>query len=197
MPDAIQSAVKQDEYSATLKGVPDSGDKPLNVAFTLTETGGNGTAFVWNFGDGGGDTPGTSPTISHTYTTEGTYSATVTVTVDGAQKGPYTSNTITVNNPPAQTNPYSATLAGEPLTGTANETAIVWTLTETNKPDNATASYEWDLGDSSATQTTNDPTISYTYKSAGSFSAKCTPTINSEAKDAVTAAAPAVIAQGA
>lgn len=86
---------------------------------------------------------------------------------------------------------YSATLAGSPLTGTHGTTAITWTLTETGG--NGT-SFSWDLGDGSGVQVTTVPHITYTYPAAGSFTAKCTPTVDGVVTPQVTAAAPAVIA---
>lgn len=89
--------------------------------------------------------------------------------------------------------PYSATLAASPLTGTHGTTVISFTLTETNKPSGATTSYAWDFGDGTAVTNTSTPTTTHTYAAAGSFTAKCTPTINGTVETQVTAAAPAVI----
>lgn len=88
---------------------------------------------------------------------------------------------------------YSATLAATPLTGTAGTTVITLTLTEQNKPSGATTSYAWDFGDGTSVTTTTTPTTTHTYAAAGSYTAKCTPTINGTAEAQVTAAAPAVI----
>ncbi len=62
---------------------PSTGTAPLNVAFTGTVDAQNCTgnpAFEWVFGDGG---TSTEQTGSHTYTTEGTFNWSYTVTVDG------------------------------------------------------------------------------------------------------------------
>jgi PKD repeat protein len=88
---------------------------------------------------------------------------------------------------------YSATLAATPLTGTHASTLITFTLTETNKPSGATGSYSWNFGDGSAVTVTSTPTTTYTYPTAGTFTAKCTPTLNGVTQAQVTAAAPAVI----
>jgi PKD repeat protein len=88
---------------------------------------------------------------------------------------------------------YSATLAANPLTGTHASTLITFTLTETNKPSGATGSYSWNFGDGSAVTVTATPSTTYTYPTAGTFTAKCTPTINGVTQAQVTAAAPAVI----
>jgi PKD repeat protein len=88
---------------------------------------------------------------------------------------------------------YSATLAANPLTGTHASTLITFTLTEANKPSGATGSYSWNFGDGSAVTVTTTPSTTYTYPAAGTFTAKCTPTINGVTQSQVTAAAPAVI----
>ena len=57
---------------------PSTGSAPLAVAFTANTAGGTAPyTFAWAFGDG---TPGSGPSVSHTYTTVGSYAATVTVT---------------------------------------------------------------------------------------------------------------------
>jgi PKD repeat protein len=57
-----------------------SGTAPLDVTFTDASTAG-GTAFDWTFGAGEGTDTGTS--VSHTYSTPGTYTVSLTVTYPG------------------------------------------------------------------------------------------------------------------
>ena len=64
-----------------------------SVTYTSSIGGGAGALYVWNFGDGGAPTsPSASPTVSHTYTTAGTY--TVTVTVATASTGVTTARSL-------------------------------------------------------------------------------------------------------
>jgi PKD repeat protein len=79
------------------------------------------------------------------------------------------------------------------LTATHGSTVVTFTLTEQNKPVGATTSYLWDFGDGSTKPTTSTPTTTYTYPNAGSFTAKCTPTINSQQEPIATASAPVVV----
>ncbi len=84
------------ELSSTVNFManPQSGNAPLTVQFTDASTPG-GTAYAWTFGTGEGTGSGT--TVSHVYSTPGTYTVTLTVTYpDGAMT---TSKTafITVN----------------------------------------------------------------------------------------------------
>jgi PKD repeat protein len=82
---------------AAFTASPVSGDAPLTVNLADTSSGGP-TAWTWAFDDGTSDATGQAPG-SHTYTTAGTY--TLSLTVDNAV-GPAstTTRTITVNTPP-------------------------------------------------------------------------------------------------
>ncbi|HUK89930.1 MAG TPA: PKD domain-containing protein, partial [Blastocatellia bacterium] len=65
---------------AAAKASPSSGLAPLVVSFDGTgssDPAGGITTYAWSFGDG---TTGSGPTVSHTYTKGGSYTATLTVT---------------------------------------------------------------------------------------------------------------------
>ncbi len=79
----VVSESTQCSLSCTAAALPTTGQPPLTVAFTATATATNCTgqpAFSWTFGDGA---TSTVQNPSHSYTTEGTYNWTLTVTVDG------------------------------------------------------------------------------------------------------------------
>lgn len=83
------------KLTATEVATPTTGQAPLSVEFTGSAYGGTPPwKFSWNFGDGGTSTQ-QSPT--HTYTKDGTYQATVTVT-DSTGATATNSTTITVGN---------------------------------------------------------------------------------------------------
>lgn len=82
MPDEIVEAVTNAAYSGALAGTPLTGAHPLSVTWTLTETGGTGTSFAWDFGDGNTATT-TVPTAAHSYAAAGSFTAKVTPTVNG------------------------------------------------------------------------------------------------------------------
>lgn len=64
--------------AADFRGAPTSGKAPLEVNFTDLSSGGTVTSWNWTFGDGG---TSTAKNPTHTYTTAGTF--TVSLTVDG------------------------------------------------------------------------------------------------------------------
>jgi PKD repeat protein len=62
--------------TADFSGTPTSGKSPLSVRFTDQSTGG-AIAWLWNFGDG---TTSTLQNPTHTYSSQGWYTVTLTVT---------------------------------------------------------------------------------------------------------------------
>jgi PKD repeat protein len=79
---------------AVISATPTSGSAPLTVSFDgggSTDSDGTISSYVWNFGDG---SSATGKTVSHTYTTEATFTATLQVTDNQGGKGS-TSVTIT------------------------------------------------------------------------------------------------------
>ncbi len=121
---------------------PSSGIAPLAVSFTATPAGGNSAAYTyaWDFGDGA---TSTARNPGHTYTSAGTYTATVTV-ADGLQNAQCeTPVTVGINHDPSivdlQANPPVASL-GVPstITFTLDDVdpgdAISWSAILTQTP---------------------------------------------------------------
>ena len=87
---------------------PDSpgGEAPVTVSFMNMSTG-DITSYSWDFGDGGGST---TQNPSHTYTTAGTYSVSLTVTGPGGSDTATCGSCIVVVDPPPPPPPPSTTL---------------------------------------------------------------------------------------
>ena len=82
---------------ALIQASPTEGDAPLTVAFTSQGSAGAITSYIWDFGDGNTDTSNV-PSLSHTYTTIGTFIAKLTLT-DTNNKQATASVTIKVDKP--------------------------------------------------------------------------------------------------
>jgi PKD repeat protein len=81
--------------SSVISANPTSGPLPLAVNFDGSEShdpdAGDTLSYLWNFGDGSPTQTTTAPTISHTYTTNGTYTASLRVRDNhGASSDPAT-----------------------------------------------------------------------------------------------------------
>ena len=121
------------------------------------------TSWLWNFGD---NSTSTNRNPSHTYTTAGTYSVSLTVTNSYGSNTKTVSNFITVN--PAGSEPV------------ANFTADITTINLggsvqfTDQSINSPTSWLWNFGDGSPTSTSNNPSHSYT--TAGTYTVSLTVT---------------------
>jgi PKD repeat protein len=134
---------------ANFSGTPTSGDKPLDVDFTDTSTGGAITSWSWTFGDGG-----TSflQHPSHTYTDTGNFDVTLTVTGPGGSDPETKSNYIRVDEPP----PVAA-FYGTPTSG--NKPLDIQFVDQSTG--GAITSWSWEFGDDS-TSTLKNPLHTYT-----------------------------------
>lgn len=132
--------------------VPSSGAAPLNVQFT-DKSGNNPFAWFWNFGDGqvsGAQNP------SHTYTTAGNY----TVSLTTQNSVGTTTKTMVVSvvslSAPVTNFTFSPATGQSPLT-------VQFTDTSSNAP----TSWSWTFTDDFSTSTLQNPV--HTFNSAGTF----------------------------
>ena len=151
--------------TASYTATPSSGPLPLTVAFasTSTSTDLDELTYAWDFGDG---TVETGSTVSHTYATAGTFVTSLTVS-DGLETATAT-RTISAggaaNSPPVVSLP--------PTTAVDEGSSFVLTP-DASDPDGTIASYAWDLGDG---RTSDQPTLSTSYRDEGTFTVKLTVT---------------------
>ena len=157
--------------TATASATPTTGNAPLNVAFTGSATGGTAPyTYSWSFGDGSATSASQNP--SHRYTTAGNYTATLTVTDSASPAAQSTSSVLVTVNSVGQN--LIATASATPTSG---QIPLHVAFTGTGTGGTPPYSYSWDFGDGSATNTTQNP--SHTYTAAGTYPAKLTVTDSS------------------
>ena len=164
--------------NAVAGATPTSGLVPLDVAFSSTgSTDDKGiVSYSWDFGDG--SAPSTEENPSHTYTTSGSFTATLTVT---DEEGLMDMDTvlITVDDPNEAPN---AVADATPTSGLVPLEVAFSSAGSTD--DNGIVSYSWDFGDGSAPSTEENP--SHTYTTSGSFIATLTVTDSEGLEDTDT-----------
>lgn len=145
---------------------PTTGSAPLTVTFDASasyDPDGTIVDYRWNFGDGA---TGSGRVTSHTYTANGTFTITLTVT-DNEGKVGSTSRSITivkVNDPPIAEFSFSPTTGIFPLNVTFDASA-------SRDPDGSIVYYGWDFGDG---KTATGKVVSHTYTTWGTFSIRLT-----------------------
>ncbi len=169
--------------TAKITATPVSGTAPLAVNFSGTGSTGTIASYAWNFGDGN---TSTGSTVSHTYTTVGAFTATLTVTGSAGNTNS-TTQRITTTAPPV-----SANITATPVSGTA---PLAVSFSGTNST-GTISSYAWNFGDGN---TSTGLTVSHTYTTVGTFTAtlKVTGTLGatSSATTTITTTAPPVSAK--
>jgi glucose/arabinose dehydrogenase/PKD repeat protein len=131
--------------SAVISASPTNGSAPLTVNFSgagSADPNGDPLTYSWNFGDGATAGPSTTATTSHTYSSSGTFIATLTVS-DGKGGTGTASTTITSGNTapttsilsPANNSLYAigvgVSLTGQatdPQDGTLSGASLAWTF---------------------------------------------------------------------
>jgi PKD repeat protein len=131
---------------ADFTGSPALGVTPMTVVFTNTSTGDYSTS-LWNFGD---NLTSPLPSPTHTYTTQGVYTVTLTVS------GPGGVDTVTRTNYITAYEPVQANFTARPVSGLVPLTTV---FTNTSTGDYTESL--WSLGDGAISALQN-PTHTYT-----------------------------------
>ncbi len=141
-----------------------SGALPLTVVFTdqSTEPFGAVTGWQWDF-DGDGTIDSTLQNPSFDYTTQGTFSVTLTVTGEGGTATLTKTDLITVDPPGPITANFTSVRSGY------NDQSIAFTDTSVG----FVTSWSWDFGDG-ATSTLQNP--SHTFATPGTYTVSLTAT---------------------
>ena len=140
--------------TANINANPTSGDAPLRVEFSgagSEDPDGSIASYLWNFGDG---RTGIGKTVSHTYNSKGTYTASLTVTDD---EGKTDTKTIKINVTKAPT-PLKAPVAVISADPTSGETPLTvdFDASGSYDPDGSITSYFWDFGHGRTANTAQD-----------------------------------------
>jgi len=167
-----------DPPTAVAAADPSSGKAPLAVwldASPSYDWDGNLVGYEWDFGDG--DT-GSGAVVSHTYASQGSYTATVTITDDdGAQDTTLVGIEVAAPNvPPAAVASSDVTSGKVPLTVQFDGSASV-------DPDGAIVSYDWDFGDG---EVATGALVSHQYVTPDSYTATLVVTDEDGATDEAT-----------
>lgn len=148
-----------------------SGTVPLTVNFdgsSSNDPDGTIVSYAWDFGDGN---TATGSTASHTYNTDGTFLATLTVTDDSSATGNSSVNITVnpqVNDLPTASITTNTTSGLVPLTVSFDGSGSIDT-------DGSIVSYAWDFGDGNSA---TGVTANHTYNSDGTFQVTLTVTDN-------------------
>jgi PKD repeat protein len=155
-------------------GGPYSGTVNVAVEFNASnslDSDGSIASYTWDFGDGEN---GSGDTVSHTYTTTGTYSVALTVTDDSGD-----STTATTEVTIGTGNQAPVADAMGPYTAIVDQ-AVEFDGSGSSDPDGSIVSYDWDFGDGSNGSGVR-PT--HAYASKGTYNVSLTVTDDSNAVD--------------
>jgi len=155
---------------ANFTASPTSGGVPLTVNFTDLSVG--ATSWSWDFGDSG---TSTQQNPSHTYTTSGNFTVSLTATNASGSDNETRTNYISVTPPAAPVADFTASTTSPSVGG-----SVTFTDTSTNNP----TSWSWTFeGGTPSTSTAQNPTV--TYNTEGAFNVSLTAT-NAQGNDTET-----------
>jgi PKD repeat protein len=153
---------------------PTSPEVGQNVTFDASNSSdpdGTIVNYFWSFGDGETENQTGGVTTVHSYTSEGSYNITLTVT-DNDQLTNTTAKSITVSPPPKEAPEASFTYS--PLNPEVNET-ITFNASGSSDPDGTIINYMWDFGDGT---TGAGITATHSYTLNGNYTVALTVTDN-------------------
>lgn len=158
---------------------PTSGVVPLEVFFNASNSydpDGTIISYTWDFKDG---STGNGQTISHTFTSNGSYNVKLTVADDEGVTDS-TTKLITVTEPPNQS--PIASFTASPDSGVV-PLEVSFDASGSYDPDGNIVSYAWDFKDG---DTGSGEIVNHTFSSIGDYDVKLTITDNEGATDSTT-----------
>ena len=169
-------------FSSNLKAVLNAstleGESPLPVTFDATLSSGTIVSHDWVFGDG---EIGTGNIVDHIFTSAGNYTVTLKITddkgaIDQQNVSVVITSPTTINSPPTAIISSSASIGDAPL-------QVQFDGTGSSDSDGTILTYKWEMGDGGSA---TGPQVTYTYSSAGTFSATLTITDDGGLTDTVS-----------
>jgi PKD repeat protein len=157
--DQTSQTVPVTELEPTFERSPAGPAPGETVTFDASGSTGNIVTYTWTFDDGTELTTD-EPVINHTYDATGEYTVTLEIG-DGNNNTRQTSRTVTVTESTAGLDAAFEFSPAEPATGAAVSFDASGSTGEV-------VEYRWAFGDGTE-ETTQEPTVSHTYESAGQF----------------------------
>ena len=145
-------------------GNPKLGNAPLNVTFSSagsSDPEGTPLTYNWVFGDG---STSTAANPAHTYSSDGAYTAYLTVS-DGVNTARSGDIVIRVGNQPPVVAASASPREGQPPLN------VTFSSVGTSDPEGATLTYNWVFGDGT---TSTQPNPQHTYSAYGNYTARLT-----------------------
>ena len=158
-----ESVVVDENVTAVFEPTPSSPAPGETVTFDAGNSTGTVDSYEWTFGDGGAQTT-TDSTTTHTYDSAGSYDVTLTVTgVEGSVDSTTETITAATGLSASFTTDPSDPVAGDPATFDASDSA------------GGVQFYFWDFdGDGNVDSSTTNPSVTHTYETAGTRTARLT-----------------------
>ncbi len=141
---------------------PSTGTAPLLVNFNASassDSDGSIVTYAWDFGDGG---TGTGVSVQHTYASDGSFTAVLSVTDD---LGASATDTVQITVSAAANQSPQAVAVASPLSGEA-PLEVSFDASASTDADGSIVSYHWDFGDG---QSESSMVASHTYSQPGQY----------------------------
>ena len=165
------STVPTNQAPVADTGGPYTGNVGTSITFLgngSTDSDGEITAYEWDFGDG---TTKNGSIVTHTYTSEGNYTVTLTVTDDDGAQNTDTTKAYITQSTVQNIKPVSD--PSVPAKGITNVTLTCY-IGETYDPDGTIIYYIWDFGDGSLIEGEDMYAPQHTYSKAGQYTVTLT-----------------------